>query len=152
VKRRIVELMSVPLVQGSLRYAYKVGVQQGNSKARAEGAVFAAAILPRIAACDSSAANVISTNMAYPGARTTPMAAGFPAVKTAFESVYACLGITCADVGGLESGESAGAYYPDAGPCTEATTTQAPATATTASGGSIARFLPIIMVLPLLLQ
>merc|ERR1712224_1117809 len=82
VKRRIVELMSVPLVQGSLRYAYKVAEEQGGSKERAEGAVFSAAILPRIAACYTSAAEVISTNMAYTAA--IPMAAGFTAVKEAF--------------------------------------------------------------------
>merc|ERR1711904_45096 len=31
----------------------------------------------------------------------SPMAAGFKAVKDAFESTYDCLGITCNDVGGL---------------------------------------------------
>jgi Notch-like protein len=40
IKKRIVELMSVPLVQGSLRYAYKVADLQGGSKEKAEGAAF----------------------------------------------------------------------------------------------------------------
>jgi len=52
LKKRIVEMMSVPLVQGSLRYAYKVGELQGGSKEFAEGAAFSAAILPRIDACE----------------------------------------------------------------------------------------------------
>merc|ERR1740138_1653802 len=54
LKKKIVELMSVPLVQGSLRYAYKVAKLQGGSKEFAEGAAFSAAILPRIHACDAS--------------------------------------------------------------------------------------------------
>jgi len=37
IKRRIVQLMSVPLVQGSLRYAYKVDKLSGGSKEKAEG-------------------------------------------------------------------------------------------------------------------
>merc|ERR1711977_744355 len=63
LKKRIVEMMSVPLVQGSLRYAYKVGELQGGSKEFAEGAAFSAAILPRIDACDKAAAKTIADNM-----------------------------------------------------------------------------------------
>jgi len=149
VKRRVVELMSVPLVQGSLRYAYKVAHLSGGSVEKAEGAVFSAAILPRIAACDASAATLISDNMAYTAA--TPMAAGYPAVKQAFESVYSCLGITCEDVGGLIS--TGTDYYEHAAPCVTSTPTTATQSTpvTTASGGSSARFLPIIMILPVLI-
>jgi len=52
--------------------------------------------------------------MAYTAA--TPMAAGFTAVKAAFESVYTCLGITCEDVGGLLSGTGT-EYFESAEPC-----------------------------------
>merc|ERR1719355_213403 len=75
IKKRIVELMSVPLVQGSLRYAYKVAKLQGGSKEKAEGAAFSAAILPRVHACDASAAKIISDNMNIDSA--SPMAAGY---------------------------------------------------------------------------
>merc|ERR1711937_835077 len=101
LKKSIVELMSVPLVQGSLRYAYKVAKLQGGSKEFAEGAAFSAAILPRIHACDAAKAKVISDNMNMEIATTARMSAGFPAVKAAFEEVYECLGMTCAHVGGL---------------------------------------------------
>merc|ERR1719428_1093237 len=63
LKKSIVELMSVPLVQGSLRYAHKVAKLSGGSKEFAEGAAFSAAILPRIHACSDEAAKTISENM-----------------------------------------------------------------------------------------
>jgi len=66
---------------------------------RAEGAVFAAAVLPRVAACDPNAAQIISDNMKINAA--DPMAAGFVTIKTAFESTYACPGTICEDSGGL---------------------------------------------------
>merc|ERR1719387_3199335 len=111
----IVELMSVPLVQGSLRYAYKVANLQGGSKEFAEGAAFSAAILPRIHACDASAAKVISDNMNMEIAESARMSAGFDAVRTAFESVYECLGINCAQIGGLIL--SGAEYYEGFSPC-----------------------------------
>jgi hypothetical protein len=112
---RIVTLMSIPLVQGALRYAYKVGVLSGGSKERAEGDVFSAAILPRIDNCDTSAATTISNNQGYNAA--TPMGDGFAAVKEAYESVYTCLGITCADIGCLiETGTTC---YADFSECSD---------------------------------
>jgi hypothetical protein len=115
-KQRIVELMSIPLVQGALRYAYKVAELNGGSKERAEGAVFAAAILPRIRTCDAAVAELIRANMIYTA--TTPMSSGFAMVKVAFESVYDCLGITCEDVGGLIL--TGNDYHPGAEPCVSA--------------------------------
>jgi hypothetical protein len=116
---RIVELMSVPLVQGSLRYAYRVGELQGqgDSKLVAEGAAFSAAILPRVHACDASAAKVIADNMDIDSGSTPMSKGGFAAVKTAFVSTYKCLGITCVDVGGLiVSGTT---YHEGAEPCVD---------------------------------
>ena len=40
--------MYVPMVQGTLRYAYKVAHQGGTEKEKAEGAIFAAAVLPKV--------------------------------------------------------------------------------------------------------
>merc|ERR1719171_1974085 len=112
-KKRIVELMSVPLVQGALRYAYKVAKLSGGAKEKGEGAAFAAAILPRVAHCNADAAKLISDNMKIDAA--APMTAGYAAIKTAFESTFTCMGIKCADVGGLiVSGTT---YYEGAEPC-----------------------------------
>jgi len=115
IKNRIVELMSVPLVQGALRYAYKVGVQNlRNGKTVAEGAAFSAAILPRIHACDATAAKLISDNMNMELDASSLMSAPHEKVKKAFESTYKCLGITCEDVGGLWNANS---YFDGAEPC-----------------------------------
>merc|ERR1711869_153373 len=80
LKKSIVELMSVPLVQGSLRYAYKVAELQGGSKEFAEGAAFSAAILPRIHACDAAKAKIIADNMNMEVAEADRMKSGVAAV------------------------------------------------------------------------
>jgi hypothetical protein len=111
-KNKIVDLMYIPLIQGTIRYAYKVGEQAGGEKEKAEGAVFAASVLPRIYAASESAADVIYNNMRV-GAPSTD----FKAVKKAFESVYRDMNIQCSDVGGLVSPE--GGYFPGANPCSD---------------------------------
>jgi len=117
IKKRIVELMSIPLIQGSIRYAYKVGEDGEGLKAKAEGAVFSAAILPRVAACDADKAKIISDNMKIDCGNNC-MSAGFTAVKEAFEATYECLGITCEDIGGLlVSAVEPGVYKAKAAPC-----------------------------------
>jgi hypothetical protein len=105
---------TVPLVQGTLKYAFKADpantagdctadaantgltADPACAKSWAEGWAFAAAVLPQVHACDAAAATTIKTNLDIGG---VPMAGGFAAVKTAIESTYACMGITCADVG-----------------------------------------------------
>jgi len=111
IKDTIVDIMYVPLIQGTLRYAYKKA-NGGDEKAQAEGATFAAAVLPRIHAADSAAAKTIAKNMKI--SATTADAA---AVKSAFESVYSALNINCAMVGGMTDSET-GEYYPGMEPCT----------------------------------
>jgi hypothetical protein len=108
--------MSIPLVQGSIRYAWKVAEAQGGETEKAEGAVFSAAILPRVSSCDAAKAKIISDNMKINAG--TFMTSGFTAVKEAFEATYACLGITCEDIGGLlVSAVDLGVYKAKAAPC-----------------------------------
>ena len=123
----VVSLMTVPLVQGSLRYAYKVGTTNGvnnipkdqTPKNAAEGATFSAAVLPLVHYCNTASAAVVSGNLKFGAtafnASTSPLP-DFTAVKKAFEDVYACLGITCEQVGGLLDG--AGSAYAGAEACT----------------------------------
>jgi hypothetical protein len=69
ILNRIVSLMTIPLVQGTLRYAYRMGAYgpagAGTATAstmltyNAEGVVFAGAVLPLVAACSSGAAQTI---------------------------------------------------------------------------------------------
>merc|ERR1712159_169668 len=117
IRDRIIQLMSVPLIQGALRYAYKVGVQNQGTKAQGEGAAFSHAILGRINACNSAKATLIKQNMG--AASTGFMKDGYEKVKAAFESVYQCLGVKCSDVGGLLDGVTPGAFFDKAGPCTD---------------------------------
>jgi len=108
---RIVDLMTVPIVQGTLRYSYKVDKLQGAEKEKAEGAVFAAAVLPIVHACGDIAADVIYDNMKVGAEKTT-----HELVKLAFEDHYECMGITCDDVGGLWN-KATDTYYEGAEPC-----------------------------------
>jgi hypothetical protein len=109
--------MAIPLIQGTLRYAHKIDkLNDATPKSRGEGAVFAAAIVPRVAFCNPADADTIMNNMKV-GATSTSLAA----VKAAFENNYACMEITCAQVGGLWK-DTDNKYYDGAAPCS---TTQA---------------------------
>eukprot|EP00415_Alexandrium_ostenfeldii_P000023 UN0023 len=112
----MVAIMAVPLIQGTLRYAYKVGVENAGDKAKGEGAVFAASIVPRVYTCSTADAQTIMDNMKV-GASST----SFAAVKAAFENNYACMGITCEEVGGLWFGAES-RYYSGAEPCSSSST------------------------------
>ena len=112
---RIVALMSVPLIQGTLRYAWKTEFGNSSTKEWAEAATFAASVLPRVAQCSASAAAAIDSKT-----KLGAGAADFNLVKDSFEAQYACMGITCADVGGLlDTSASALTYYPGAVPCVD---------------------------------
>lgn len=108
---RIVDLMAVPLIQGTMRYAYKVDRLQGEEKEKAEGAVFAAAVLPKLNACNADDAQTVYNNM-----RVGAFSTNFNDVKAAFENNHKCLGIICDDIGGLWNDATDG-YYVDAEPC-----------------------------------
>jgi hypothetical protein len=90
-------------------------------KNAAEGATFSAAVLPLVHHCSPEAAATISDNLKFGlfpdggSAADTTRYSNFGAVKSAFEDVYACLGIECAQVGGLLNGT---APYPGAEACT----------------------------------
>lgn len=116
---RISQLMNVPLIQGTLRYAHKlsefgsVARDDADSieKHNAEGATFAAAVLPALHKCNTNAARTVYKNMQVGKKR-----ADYQAVKQAFESNYDCLGITCEDVGGVLN-DSSEFFLPAATPC-----------------------------------
>merc|ERR1719269_140842 len=107
----LTQQMTVPLVQGTLKYAWEADPAQtgsacagqtapfdaGCSKAWAEGWTFASAILPQLDACDAAAAKTVKD--ALDGAATAPMVGGLAAVKSAIEGCYTKMGITCDEVG-----------------------------------------------------
>merc|ERR1711904_498026 len=132
LRETITSLMSIPLVQGSLRYAWKVAEDPGAGETeKAEGAVFSAAILPRVSAFDPAKAKIISDNMKIDA--TNHMSAGFTAVKEAFEATYCCLGIKCEDIGGLLKSSTVPGDYHD---CSGSANCAAPCSSTTPPGGS----------------
>lgn len=109
---KIVKQMNVAWVQGTMRYAWiNENDATAGDKSLAEGLIFAAGVLPVVSACDSGAADTIYNAVSIGG---TP---NFAAVKNALESVYTCMGITCADVGGLVDPVGGTGYATGAAPC-----------------------------------
>jgi len=120
-KERIAQLIFVPMVQGTLRYAYITQWEpDAGTKEGAEGATFAAAVLPVVAACNSQDADIIYNNMRVGQEGLVD----FQDVKQAFERNYDCMGISCGDVGGIWD-DAAGTYESFAEPCSSSATTSA---------------------------
>ena len=116
-KTKIVQSMAIPLVQGTLRFAYDIGrLQDRTPRLLAEGSVYAAAVLPLVHSCNPDDAQVIYSNMRV-GSETT----AFRQVLGAFERSYTCLGITCQGVGGYWHAASQ-QYFDGAAPCTSTDT------------------------------
>jgi len=115
----IVDQMTIPLIQGMLKYAYEsdpapTSVKCASTggacdKALAEGWAFAAAVLPRLDFCDPSVAKLVKDNLdvtAIAGAKTqgqSHMKDGYAKLKEEVEKTYPCLGITCEEVGFYQS-------------------------------------------------
>jgi len=102
VKDDIVKKMTIPLIQGTLRYAFKQATTTASDppKEKGEGAIFAAAVLPQVHACSASAATTIYSNMNINNNGNVD----YNAVKAAFEGCYSSMGVTCVDIGGLWDG------------------------------------------------
>jgi hypothetical protein len=111
-KERIVQLMLVPLIQGTLHFAYLQYTTDSGEKEESQGATFAASVLPYIHSCSVDDAMVIYENMKVGHETKTD----FPAVKKSFENHYQCLGITCSDVGGVWDRVTR-KYMANAAPC-----------------------------------
>lgn len=128
ILRDIVPLMTVPLVQGVLRYAYLGDPDGGNrmpvEKQRAEGWAFLAAVIPQFDYCSSTIAAQIRTNMEYSSANLGSVVDGYATVYGLVHQLLPCLGMTCADVGGYVDTPGANpVYLPGAEPCVDAVPT-----------------------------
>jgi hypothetical protein len=100
----VLSLMRVPLAQGIINFAYKADPKVPVDKAasagdRGAGWAYAAALLPAVDACNSNAASTIRSNL--DPAASSPVKDGYEAVYNAVRDVHTCLGITCAQLGGL---------------------------------------------------
>lgn len=88
-----------------------------SDKEAAELWAFSAAALPRIFECDASVASTIRSNTDI-SSSSAPMSVGYADLKETLETVYSCLGIACADVGGILDNAAAGTYVAGMEPCT----------------------------------
>jgi len=111
----IVDQMTIPLVQGMLKYAFKADPKNtGNEgscqatgdncdKAWAEGWAFAAAVLPRLNYCNAGVAKLVAENLNVSIAKGAQMKDGFKKLKAQVETLYECLGVTCTDMGAFQN-------------------------------------------------
>lgn len=109
-KERIVQIMTIPLLQGAMRYNFIRNFDLGAAeKIEVEGAVFTASVVPFVFHCNQEDAAVILENSEI-GSREID----YSKLRGAFENNYECLGVTCEDIGGLYD---KGAYIEGAEPC-----------------------------------
>jgi hypothetical protein len=111
---RIKGLMTVPLVQGAIRAAYAIDVQEDRrDSAQGIGAAFSAAVLPLVHACNGGDADVVHIDLELGNTKGS-----YGAVKSALDRSYECLGVDCEDVGGLVDLLGDG-YLPGAEACND---------------------------------
>ena len=110
----ITALMTVPLIQGTLLYAS--GAKRTGTKGKAEGATFAAAMLPRLHYCSPKDAAIVYDNMRIGSTAVDH----YPIVQDAIRGVdnanLRCMNVTCAQIGGLQIGN---AYIAGGEPCVD---------------------------------
>ena len=99
-KNHIVTMMKIPMIQSIIRYAYIQSVEpptkpEDLDKMIAEGATFAATMLPYVHSCQSRSAEILHEHMKL------GVVANFDKVKAVMESTYSCLNVTCEHVGGI---------------------------------------------------
>jgi len=95
-RKNITTAMSIPLIQATLKNAYDISQGSPSSSDLAMAAAFAGSIVPQIADCSSTDAVTVMNNLWIDRTSTD-----FSAVKLAIENNYACMGVTCADIGGF---------------------------------------------------
>jgi len=108
----ITALMTVPLIQGTLLYAS--GAKRTSTKGRAEGATFAAAMLPRLHYCSPKDAAIVYDNMRVGASAVDPYIIVQDAIRGAGDANLRCMNVTCAQIGGLQIGNE---YITGGEPC-----------------------------------
>jgi hypothetical protein len=105
--------MTIPLIQGSIRYAYKLSKYDDRTtdkfeKEWGEGFAFLSAVIPQIDNCDSDAAALLMANMGVEVPIDDVMKDGYEKYRDAIRSTFQCLGITCTDIGELDAAVEGG--------------------------------------------
>ena len=112
IKFKIDQSMTIPLIQATLRSAYKLQytTKQTEDEEWGRALAFMASVLPDIHHCSPEDAQILYDQMTI---GSTP---SFGIVKKALERTYNCMSIQCNDVGGLID-PTTGNYYKGAEPC-----------------------------------
>jgi len=119
-KRKISAKVMVPWVQGTLRYTHRMSESSDDPatqthKELAEASTFALGALPKLWACSVAAADAVAPLVRTGNSFGVGNEIDYVVVKNAFECNYACLGITCEEVGELFDGDAD--VRPDADAC-----------------------------------
>jgi hypothetical protein len=110
---KVVHLMTIPLIQGTLRAAYRLQfTHKRDPEERGRAAAFVASILPDLYSCSHMDASIVYNEIKLENTE----APNFADVKEALERNYQCLSVACADVGGLYDA-SMDRYLDGAHPC-----------------------------------
>jgi len=152
---QIVDQMTIPLIQGMLKYAFKAdpansagsceAVGDNCDKSWAEGWAFAAAALPRLNYCNNGVAKLVKDNLDVSITAGQQMKDGYKKLKSEVEKTYPCLGITCAEVGEFQTSTG---VYTDMDKCTDVTVTDDGAVAEDTGADMIAGYKPATNVVP----
>jgi hypothetical protein len=110
---QIVHLMTVPLIQGALRSAYRLQfTHKGDQEEQGRAVAYMASILPDLYSCSHQDADTVYNEMSISSGKIPD----FSKVKQAFERNYQCMIVTCEDVGGLYDLDK-DQYFHGASPC-----------------------------------
>lgn len=112
-KDAIGQAMVIPLVQNLLLVAFERSIRGDNDdELRAEGAAYASAVVPLVyAQCSQDDATTLHNQMGLSSGRPD-----YNLVKRTLQRHYACLGVTCAQIGGYIN-PTTNDYYHGARPC-----------------------------------
>ncbi len=105
IKQRIVSLMTVPIIQGTLFFTKTAQTNLQDERDQTAGYTFAAAILPLIFDCNKGDVGIIFEALRVPQTEAAATMDFYPLVKSFLEKQYECLEITCQDVGNLPGEE-----------------------------------------------
>lgn len=98
VQRVMQNAMVVPLIQGLLLHTYERIDAMKVLWSESRNTAYAAAVLPVLHSCNENDAEIVRETVHRKGKLTMQ---DFRTVKEALEQNYACLGVTCVDVGGV---------------------------------------------------
>merc|ERR1712151_88626 len=134
-KSRIVQLMTIPLIQGVIQNAFYLSQSTTpRQENKALGMIYTASILPMIHNCNPGDAIILFNDMVKKSTQSSSLShdpLDFKKIKQLLEKNYKCLGIKCGEIGGLYNDYSQ-QYFKDSTPCSE----QSQQTQTQSSGNN----------------